>query len=173
MLPLIISMHANSPSNGASQLSVSTTGHDAVTACSPNASSNQVSIRYTAVPSSLERFGIYRRKRTKRIRFATSKNCQEDIISEEDELSLAWKIVGYGFTWIAHRSCNRLFPSLRVFPVVSEFSYATYDVIRKGTVRQLQEMFVAGTVHPFARDPLGESLLHVRPFQCEFPGRVG
>jgi hypothetical protein len=173
MLPLllqgqqtIISMHTNPPSNGTTQLSVSTTSQNTV--YPSNTSSKQVSTRYTAVSSPLERFGIYQRKRTKRIRFTTSKNCQEDIVSEDDELSVAWKIVGYGLTWTMHRSCNRLFPSLRVFPVVPNFSRRIEHVIEKGTVQQLQELFAAGTVHPFERNSEGWSLLHVRPSRCSF-----
>lgn len=121
------------------------------------------------VRSPLEKIGVYRRK-VVRYRYLEPdetannvKSHQKENAFEADEISIMWKIIGFGITLIQERSYGRLFPSLNTYPV-GVISDDVYRMIRVGSVQDLQKMFISGAIHPFLRDSSGCSLLHV---SCE------
>lgn len=85
------------------------------------------------------------------------------VISEDDETTIVWRMLGYGLTWIQHRSFGKCVPSLSTFPVICEFPDSVYTVFDTGEIQDFQDLLDRGVVHPFSRDYDGESLLHVRP----------
>ncbi|KAI2475822.1 Fungal specific transcription factor domain containing protein [Pyrenophora tritici-repentis] len=114
--------------------------------------------------SYLNRFGLYQRKKTGRMLVPSkSRNkgpCEEVALWEDDETSLLWSMLGYGFTWTQHRSYGKLLPSLSVFPVVSSYANELDSVLEFDDLRSFQQLISSGTVHPFQRDEHGWSLLH-------------
>jgi hypothetical protein len=135
---------------------------------------SRYSQRALCTRSSLERFGIYRRKTIHycylepyEISSSPERHRIENI-HEADEISVMWNIIGFGATWIRQRSHGKMFPSLTTYPggILSD---AAHHVIWRGSVRDLQDMFSSGTLHPFLRSPDGSSLLHVSRV-CKYTG---
>jgi hypothetical protein len=129
--------------------------------------STYVTMEVTPIKSPLEMIGIRQHKNTRRVRFSSGcavTGCRKEVVSEEHEFFLAWRLAGYGLTWNLQRSYGNVMPSLRVFPIVSHFSPEVTSLMKDGDVGSFQQLLSDGVIHPFSRRPDGYSLLHVSDF---------
>lgn len=129
--------------------------------------STRVSTQTTLARSYFKQIGLYQRKKTGRTLVPSRSRYNgpsEEIISENDETFLTWTWLGYGIMWTRSRSYGKLLPSLSVFPVVSHFSEEINYTLKYGDTRSFQRLISCGKVHPFTRNALGYSLLHVSKF---------
>lgn len=119
------------------------------------------------VRSAFERFGLYRRKvmryQDQRIKDSEGnvKSYKKDILWTANEVSAMWKFLGFGMTFTQQHPYGNIFPSLRTYPIGKVLGKEICRIISHGSVQQLQERISSGAVHPFLREPSGNSLLHV------------
>lgn len=69
--------------------------------------------------------------------------------------------LGLGVQIIKRKPYGRLFHSLRIFPVVSEFSWEE-NLIANDGVTEIQSLLQSGELHPYVQDIYGNNLLKVR-----------
>ena len=118
------------------------------------------------VRSAFERLGLYRRKvmrcQDQRIRDSEGnvKSYKRDILWTANEVSAMWKFLGFGMTFTQQHPYGNIFPSLRTYPV-GYMNDELWQTFRHGSVREIQEKFSSGALHPFFQTPIGYSLLHV------------
>lgn len=79
-------------------------------------------------------------------------------ISESYEILFTWSLFRYGIVWSRH--CAYTISSLSSYPLIEDL-WDFRDLITRGTIRQIQQAFTAGDLHPFTRDRHGHSLFHV------------
>lgn len=118
------------------------------------------------VRSAFERLGIYRRRviryQNQKIEDSDGnvKSYERDMLWTADEVSAAWKFLGFGITFTLRHPYGRIFPSLRTYPV-GPINDELWRLFIDGSVQQLQEKFSTGALHPFFQTCKGFSLLHV------------
>jgi hypothetical protein len=135
-------------------------------------SRGQFSQQTSLVRSALEKLGFYRR-RTMRYYQTGGKDTKKfdrtsrkQFISEIDELSILWTMIGLGLT-LTCRSYGRILPSLSTYSVVDKFSAKTDDLIYQGSVDDLHKIILSGALHLSLQNANGESLLYERfLFHC-------
>ncbi|CAO2657863.1 Nn.00g071230.m01.CDS01 [Neocucurbitaria sp. VM-36] len=90
---------------------------------------------------------------------------RKDIISEEDEYVISWKLLGLGMRLSRGGPYSRIIPSLKVYPIVSGISTDLFTTFDSGKLQDIQKMFVSGAVHPFMQEKRsGFSLLHLAAY---------
>jgi hypothetical protein len=109
--------------------------------------------------SSLDKFGVHKQSL---IRYMHPQDDAKVIVAEEHQYFWNWRLIGYGFHWKQYR--ETIIPSLSVYPVVSDLLGLVCSTMGNGNILEFQQMLSSGSLHPFTRDPYGNSLLHVRPF---------
>jgi hypothetical protein len=63
---------------------------------------------------------------------------QEEVVCEEHEIFMTWRLTSYGLSWTRHRSYGKILPSLGVFPIIERFSKDVRRLIRTGDLRDFQ-----------------------------------
>jgi hypothetical protein len=119
------------------------------------------------VRSVFERLGLYRRKvihyQDQRIEDSGGnvKSYKRNILWTANEVSAMWKFLGFGMTFTQQHPYGSILPSLRTYPVV-EFDQEIFELMKEGSVEQLQRRISSGALHPFSRGADADySLLHV------------
>lgn len=126
----------------------------------------QYSQQTILVRSAFERLGLYRHKviryQDQRIEDSEGnfKSYKRDILWTADEVSAVWKFLGFGMTFTQQHPYGNIFPSLRTYPV-GYMNDELWQTFEHRSVREIQEKFSSGALHPFFQTPIGYSLLHV------------
>lgn len=122
--------------------------------------------RQFKVSSTLEWFGIYQQKSVHYVRHEGNMTCDRqnttnNTVSTSHEVNLDWKLLRYGFRWTRQYPYGCIASSISLYPVVENL-YGL-DIVRflSGSLREVQQKFSSGALHPFTRDVSGKSLLHV------------
>lgn len=68
-----------------------------------------------------------------------------------------WKL---SIQWSTRRSYGNILPSLNTCPIVEDFNRETINLIRNGSICEIQRAFHTGTVHPRTENVDGINLLH-------------
>ncbi|KAB2104462.1 hypothetical protein AG0111_0g7834 [Alternaria gaisen] len=118
------------------------------------------------VRSAFERLRLYRRKviryQDQRIEDSEGnvKSYKRDILWTANEVSTAWAFLGFGMTFTQQQPYGSIIPGLRTYPVI-KFDQEIFEIMREGSVEQLQRRISSGALHPFSRGTAGDySLLH-------------
>jgi hypothetical protein len=122
--------------------------------------------RQFKVSSTLEWVGIYQQKSVHYVRHEGNKMCDRrnttnDTISTSYDVILDWRLLRYGFHWARQYRYGCIVPSLSMYPVVENLYNLYQDLFGNAPLREIQEKFNSGALHPFTRDTNGMSLLHV------------
>jgi hypothetical protein len=116
--------------------------------------------------STLEWFGIYQQKSVHYVRHEGNKTCDRrnttnNTISTSHDVILKWRLLRYGFHWVQQYPYGCIIPSLSMYPVVEDLYGLCIDLFYSASVREIQQKFSSGALHPYTRDVFGKSLLHV------------
>jgi hypothetical protein len=106
------------------------------------------------------RFGIHVQKSTRETTIETQeveRNSSDVTFASYEAL---WWLLGYGVHWSRTYSYVNVSPALRVFPVVEDLNVYR-DLLYRGTIRDIQQAFRSGVLHPFTKSQGGHTLLHV------------
>jgi hypothetical protein len=122
--------------------------------------------RTSLVSSSLEKLGVYRRRTVRYYHVEPEEkegyttSYRKETVSEAEEISVLWKMIGYGLT-LTCRSYGSILLSLSIYPVVNGYHFDLLWSIYQGSTRDFQKKFSSGVFYPFLRNSVGETLLHV------------
>jgi hypothetical protein len=111
-------------------------------------------------------WAVIRRKRTiKYMREDNSRSKPQEaeddlIILESYETSVSFEVLGFGCRWGQQYPYGSIIPSLRVYPVVQRL-HKHYHLIASGSIKEIQQSFATGVLHPLMVDTSGVTLLHV------------
>jgi hypothetical protein len=123
-------------------------------------------VRQEWIRSPLNRFGIYQRRTTKYMRIASgqpnsSEQETDHVISDCYDSIVSCGLLGYACQWSRQHPYGNILPSLRVYPLVNDI-WLHLNLIKDGTIEEIEQAFRSGVLHPFTVDPYGRSLLCVR-----------
>ncbi|KAH4004438.1 hypothetical protein HBI56_178990 [Parastagonospora nodorum] len=84
---------------------------------------------------------------------------EQNFVSKSQEVILAWKLLKFGIRWTRHQY-SYIPSSINVFPIV-DCDVQFYGLLDRATIVEIQQTFTSGRLHPFTRNSLGFSLLHM------------
>jgi hypothetical protein len=132
----------------------------------PNTSALTFTRRFIHSPTSLEKMGLHQSRVlqvlcTDKARLEVIKQSKDsDIVREE--IIYVWETnrFGFGIRLTRIRPYRSIMPSLTTYPIVS-FYLHHFSLFSRGNISEIQQAFHSGMMHPFARDRLGRTLLHI------------